>query len=367
MPNLLLITGAAGFVGRYAVEFALKESQYDFILATDLRAPDYQIRIVGQKKFAFIKADLTKPEDVAKIRDWLRAFPDCKITVWHIGGCFNYSASRELLYRVNVLGTKALLEMLLSLGIEFFKSSDETLTSRIQRFVFWSGGVVYGDFNHPDGVLPANENYPVNPQNDYGWSKKEAEDWVLHFHKTFGLSVTIMRLAAIYGPNSRYGMGSALVLNARGHLAPIIAGNRHNKTALVHVEDVIRVASFLSRVPEADGEVYNVVDYTAYSLKTISGFIGEKLNNKPFSGFSLPAWVFKFLIKLIILRAKQLGGKPIIDPELGNMVLLNSHMSNQKLRKLARNYYLDDSLFQFPDSLIGLAKTIEWYGKEGWL
>jgi len=358
MPNLLLITGAAGFVGSHAVKFALKNSNYDVVLATDIRELDLRgIESIAPKDkvFGFIKADLTKPEQLEEIIKYLKNFSDHKIVVWHIGGCFNYQAPKELLYRVNVLGTKALLEKL-------WKFEQR---SRLQRFVFWSGGVVYGTFSHPKGTLPADENYPVDPQNEYGWSKKMAEDWVLYFDRQLSLPATILRLGAIYGPNSVYGMASALFLNASGQLAPLLVGDPNNKVALIHVEDVVRVADFLAWAPEASGEIYNVTDDNDYTMKEISFFMGKKLNNTPFASFALPAWVFRTLIKFVNLRIKKLGGTPIIDPELGNMVLLNSWMSNEKLMALTRKYGREHNLLKYPDSLFGLTDTIESYKKEG--
>ncbi len=355
MGNILLITGASGFVGSHAVKFALESPNYDVVVATDIREPDFLSEAAGNPKFKFIKASLTEPQDFKKIEEFLKAYPEWPITIWHIGGCFNYSVSRELLYRVNVLGTKMLLETFLPRWL---------FTRSLQRFVFWSGGVVYGGFNHPKGTLPADENYPVDPQNDYGWSKKEAEDWVLYFHKQFNVPVTIMRLGAVYGPKSIYGMANALFLNASGQLAPLLAGNPENKAALIHSEDVVRAADFLSWAPEADGEIYNVVDDALYTLKEVSKLMGEKLNNKPYTSVALPAWVLKTLIGLVNRRAKQLKGMPVIDPELGNMVLLNSWVTNQKLKALAHKRGRDD-LLKYADSLAGLEQAINWYKKEG--
>jgi dihydroflavonol-4-reductase len=362
MPKtLLLITGASGFVGSHAVKFALNSPNYDCVLATDIKEINYQWS-ESLKEFVFLKADLTNSRDIQQIADFIKNRNDLhRLVVWHIGGVFNYSAPRELLYRVNVSGTRALLEALWELnGIV---ESDGRFFCRMQRFVFWSGGIVYGNFNHPKGILPAEENYPVNPQNDYGWSKKEAEDWILFYHQRSRFPVTIMRMAAIYGVHSRYGMGSAIALNADGRLAPLLVGDPRNHVALIHVEDVIRVADFLSWAPEADGEIYNVVDDSVCTLKEISIFLGQELNNKPFKFFSLPSWVMKTLIKLVNRKAKELGGLPVIDPELGNLVLINSWMSNRKLKTLAEKHNRPD-LLKYPFSRLGLAETISGYKKE---
>ena len=351
--NILLITGASGFVGRHAVQFGLADSKYAMVLASDAVDLPYIVDPAG-KAFCFFKADLTKPEDLAELRNEFYRLWGYSLTVWHIGGCFNYSASYDLLYRVNVLGTRNLMEMLCSLGV-----------GHIRRFVFWSGGVLYGKFDHPQGKLPADEQYPVNPQNGYGWSKKEAEDWIMFFHRKEGLPTTIMRLPAIYGPGASYGLATAFFLNARGVLPPILIGNPHNKTPLIHVEDVIRVADFLSGVPESNGEIYNVTDYYgSYPVEKVAKLIGEQLNNG-YGNFSLPAWILKVFIALVQLRAKQLSGQPLIDPELGHMSVLNAWMSNAKLLSLLSQYGFSESFFKYPDGLKGIIEVIQWYKKEG--
>ena len=245
-----------------------------------------------------------------------------------------------------------------------------------KRFVFWSGGVAYGDFNHPLGTLPATETYPTVPANDYGWSKLEAEEWAMHFHENSGISVTIMRLGAIYGPYSRYGMGAAIILQAKGQLEPVIVGSGNNKTAMIHAEDVARVAHFLGNCRDANGEVYNVVDDTSPTLAEQAICIGREVGNEPFHNFRMPVRVFRFLIWLTRSMSKWLESEVIIDPGLGEIILLNSWMSKVKLMKLAEeNAELIKELFpgeegyllKHPNTLDGLKQTIGWFREEGWL
>lgn len=357
--QLLLVTGAAGFVGQYALRFALRpDSPYDAVIATDISyVVTFDTGAILERewmrgRYHFVESNLTRREEVAHL---IKATIDValkrgcnEIIIWHIGGLFRYDAPFSALYDVNVLGTENLLMEL------------HRIISRLKRFVFWSGGVVYGDFNHPRGVLPAAEDYPVCPNNDYGWSKKIAEDRLRFFSRTFGFPVTIMRLAAIYGPDSNYGMANAFELNYLGKLAPLLVGKKTNRPALIHAEDVIRVADFLSHAPEAIGETYNVVDDSHYTMDEVNFAIGRAMDNAPFRHFHLPAWVLRRLIRKVKRAAQELGVKPIIDPGLGDMVLPNSFMSNYKLRELAKRHGRDDLLL-YGDSLAGLTVTLPWY------
>lgn len=372
MSKILVITGAAGFVGSHALKFAFQDlyDKYELVIATDVvdlsydpnPTRDSHIPVSSRStrhKLHFVKADLRNPNDMTAILRELRQKPHSDIVIWHMGAVFNYTAPRRLIYDVNVLGTKHLLEAL---------TENTDIVRRIARFVFWSGGVVYGDFNDPQVPLPATEEYPVNPTNNYGWSKKEGEDWVLFFHKNFGVPVTIMRLAAIYGPGARYGMANAYSLMAKGQLPPFIIGDGTNHGALIHAEDVVRVADFLASVEEANGEIYNVVDMTPYTTAELSIFLGKELKNEPFHRFGLPMWVFNIFMKGINGAAKRLQGKPVIDLELANLILADNWMSNEKLLDLAKQHNRPyNGLFKYPDSLEGLRQTIAWYRKEGCL
>ncbi|MDA2936518.1 NAD(P)-dependent oxidoreductase [Patescibacteria group bacterium AH-259-L05] len=359
MSKTLVITGASGFVGSHALDFALTNelSSYGYVIATDIRelgyVPEYK-----DKHFTFVKADFTNADDMTAILRELRQKPYSEIVVWHMGAIFNYTIPRRLIYDVNVLGTEHLLEAL---------TTFDDIRQRIRRFVFWSGGVLYGDFNDPHVSLPATEEYPVNPTNDYGWSKKEGEDRVLFFHKKFGIPVTIMRLAAIYGPRSRYGMAVAYSLMAKGQLVPFIIGDGTNHGALIHAEDVVRVADFLASVDEANGQIYNVVDKTPYTSAELTTFLGRELNNEPFQRLRLPLWIFKLFIKTIDRTAQRVNGEPLVDMELAHMTLADNWMSNKKLIDLAKRHGRENDLLKYPDSLEGLKQTLDWYRKEGWL
>lgn len=356
--NVLLITGATGFVGSCAVRYALRKgSPYGVVVASDIQSRRMP-HVPDSKTYSFVQADLTDAKSVAGLVSTIAdyRYHHYRLFVWHIGGLFNYSAPPADLFKVNVQGTENLLFAL----TETFK-----LSGLLQRFVFWSGGVVYGDFSAPYVDLPATEIYPVAPNNFYGWSKKLAEERIFFFRKAFGLPVTIMRMAAIYGPGSNYGMANAFELQLSGQLSPLLVGDGKGHPALIHVDDVVRVADFLGNTAEAgQGEdknvIYNVVDDSKYTMDQVSIFLGEHLSNTPFRRFHLPKWVLRRLIRRVEQCAKRLKGKPIIDPSLGEMILLNSWMSNGKLRQLL-GYYNRTDVLEYGDSLKGFEATLPWY------
>src|SRR5262245_2726666 len=146
MPPLSLVTGACGFMGTHMVEI-LTEAGHR-VRATDL-AQSYDhddIRtgrfpsILKKLNVEFVPADVTNRETVEKI------LKDVEY-VFHIAAVFSYSASWEILHRVNVEGTRHLLELLKQ--VPTFK-----------KLVLWAAGGVYRFPKGPED-LPLTEQSPI--------------------------------------------------------------------------------------------------------------------------------------------------------------------------------------------------------------
>jgi len=114
-PPLVVITGACGFIGSWAVQIA-KESGFK------VRACDLPSAFAGKddlgsgrarfpevvKKLAdeIVECDITSPETLRDV------FKDATY-ILHIAAILKYDVSWDLLYKVNVLGTKNVFEEIL--------------------------------------------------------------------------------------------------------------------------------------------------------------------------------------------------------------------------------------------------------------
>lgn len=226
---ITLVTGAAGFIGRYTC-LELRQRGLPF-LGIDKR--DSENALV---------CDLT---DQGAISD---LFPSHRFdAVIHLAALLPTAASVDpvLATRVNVLGSIALLEA--------------AILSGCQRFVFGSSSSVYGSsgLNHPNA-----EDQPAAPCDVYGAAKRFVEIVGEKFHETEAIEFAALRIATVVGPGAR-NTSSPWRSEIFGKLG---SGSRHtiplpysddDPLTLVHVEDVARMLVTMTQCRSLKSCVYN--------------------------------------------------------------------------------------------------------------
>lgn len=164
----VFVTGALGFIGRALLE---RYCAAGVEVAGIDRQADTALGVVA--------GDVLEPDS---FRDRLRG---CDV-VFHTAAVVSNVASEEAFWRVNVLGTRRLLEACAAEGVG--------------RFVHLSSVAAYG-FDFPDGV---DETYPLRPNgNHYVDTKVASEQVVLQAHAAAEIECSIVRPADVYGPGSR--------------------------------------------------------------------------------------------------------------------------------------------------------------------
>ena len=153
MKNIL-ITGGAGYIGSHIVEQLVKKNFLKIFIVDDLSTGHK--RLIN-KKAKFIKADINKTQLIKKI------ILNNKIdTIIHLAAKTIVTESElkpKLYYKVNVLGTKSLL--------------DAAKDSLVKNFLFSSTAAVYGS-----KIRYVNENSKTLPDSVYGKTKLQAENLV---------------------------------------------------------------------------------------------------------------------------------------------------------------------------------------------
>ena len=349
-----LVTGANGFMGRHLCRIlaswntGAEEIGYE-ITATDIGGDPHWALVAGEGNTVvpcrYIPCDLRDPVQVDKLVLW-QSFD----VVFHVAGLFDYSAAYDDLYDVNVRGSRNLIR---ALGQDDGVLRSPKVLPR--RIIVWGAAGVY-DFSKGS---PVTETSPKNPKGGYLTTKYMEERLMLDEGARLGIPVTVIRPGGVYGPGSRYGVGFSVILAARGGMGPFYFGPGNTRAGMVHVEDVCRAAAFLARRHEAEGEIYNVNDDSAYRTSELMRTCTKKLGF-PLLPINFPLGVMRFFIGNLSRRAAKKGRISMLNTEMTDLLAYDALLSTEKLRALGWRA-------KWPDSIKGLEATIDWYEKEGWL
>ena len=184
----ILVTGGAGFIGGNFVHYMVNKYPEDMIVNLDLLTYAGNLEtckpVEGKPNYKFVKGDIADREFIFDL------FKKEKFDV-----VVNFAAEShvdrsiedpEIFVKTNVMGTTTLLDACNEFGIKRYHqvSTDE----------------VYGDLplDRPD--LFFTEETPLHTSSPYSSSKASADLFVLAYHRTFGLPVTISRCSNNYGP-----------------------------------------------------------------------------------------------------------------------------------------------------------------------
>lgn len=341
-----LVTGACGFSGSHMVDLLLARG-YD-VIATDVESAP---RRWLNPEVKFIPSDLTDIRSIEKILDSVEV-------IFHPAAVFNYSAPLELLLKVNVQGTKNLLDAAVKKGV--------------RKVILWSTAGVY-DVSKSEGI-PISEEGPIGPSNNYEYSKLKQEELALEYHNSGKIDISIIRPAPIYGPRNLYGFANIIFGIAKIRLPYLVVPKVKNKAVSVHVEDVSEAALFLANKDGTGGQVYTIVDDSDYTFSDVTVLVGRlvgkkvyvlpyEANTKRLSSIMVHVAQVSSLVKKylpIILNTPLLEPLKYVEEDTANYVAHSFRFSNAKLK--STGYKL-----RYPDLKDGLPMTISWYREYGYL
>jgi nucleoside-diphosphate-sugar epimerase len=339
-----LVTGACGFSGSHMVDLLI-EKGYEVVATDRENTPRRWLNPYAN----FIPSDLLDKSSLEKV------VKNCDI-IFHPAAIFSYSAPLEDLIKVNVVGTKNLLDVAVANGVK--------------RIVIWSTAGVYDVSKLKDGAI--DENGPIGPSNNYEYSKLKQEELAMEYHIAGKIEVVILRPAPIYGPRNLYGFANIVFSLAQlpAAIVPII----DNKSVSVHVKDVCGSALFLSQKEEAKGEIFNVVDDSDYTYTDINILIAKMLG-KPAVKIPVRANP-KRISKLLTLVAKISSFSQKNFPLIFELPLISilKYLEEDTARYTAYSYRFSNKKLKsfgykliYPDLKDGLPETIQWYREYGYI
>jgi dTDP-glucose 4,6-dehydratase len=234
----ILVTGGAGFIGRWVVKKLLDEHE---VIALD-NLSNGSLRNIKEfkdnPKFKFIKGDILD----AKLIN--RTFEDVELCL-HLAAQINVQESLdnpEMTFTNNVVGTYNVLEAC--------RKNDA-------RLLLTGTCMVYDTASS----MPINEEHPINPKSPYAGSKIAAEELAISYHHGYGLPVVIVRPFNTYGPFQKSNMeGGVVSIFIRRFLEgkPLVVYGDGNQTRdLLYVEDCADFIVSAAFCKKAVGEIIN--------------------------------------------------------------------------------------------------------------
>ncbi|MCF2138199.1 MAG: NAD-dependent epimerase/dehydratase family protein [Candidatus Thorarchaeota archaeon] len=247
----VLVTGASGFIGRRLLGRLVEEGHevYAFVRRTSntQNFPDgVEIR----------EGDLLDaPSMEAAVKDME--------AVLHLAAYFDfYPSDVDLLYKVNVDGTRNLMNACIGTSVE--------------RFIYCSTTETIGPVRYP----PGNEDTELRPQFDYGQSKVMAEKIVREISRDTGLTHIILRPTGVTGEGDLY-TGYELIKAINDGAIPILPGSGERHIMYTYVGDVVNGFAMALTSKSAGNNTLILCPDEPMKYKDLIPFIADTLGVEP--------------------------------------------------------------------------------------
>lgn len=253
MPQYVLVTGGAGFIGSHLVTALLERG--DRVRVLDNFSTGKRENLVAAA------SDIELHE--GDLRESAACIAACRgaDTVFHLGALGSVPRSIQdpiTTNAVNVLGTLNLLAAAREAGV--------------RRLVFSSSSSVYGD----TPTLPKHEAMRLIPRSPYAVSKLAGEEYCRAFYRTYGFETVALRYFNVFGPrqdpNSAYAAVLPRFLSAltEGRKTEIYGDGLQSRD-FTYVANVVEANLLAAGAPGAAvaGETFNIACGEQFTIKRV--------------------------------------------------------------------------------------------------
>ncbi len=275
---MILITGAAGFIGSNFVHFILEKNKdirvigYDALTYAGNLNNLTSLNKDQKERFKFIQGD---------INDY--HLLDTLFEKYNINCLVNFAAEShvdrsikhpQIFLKTNILGTQTLLEVSKKHWFKNGKWNEES------KFVQISTDEVYGSLGS-EGYFTEKSN--LSPNSPYSASKASADLIVNAYYSTYQAPVNITRCSNNYGPYQfPEKLIPLMINNAINHKKLPIYGDGKNIRDWIYVKDHCKAISLVIEKGKK-GEIYNVGGYNEREniqlVKEIIRIVQNKTND----------------------------------------------------------------------------------------
>jgi len=246
----ILVTGGAGFIGKYLVKSLLEKCNSVTIFDNFSNSTKESISSLVEMGVKIIEGDITKPLEI------INAVKDQEVVI-HLAAKISVSESISNpleTYRVNVDGTKNILT-----------ACEE---NNVKKIIVASSAAVYGE-GEPN--VKSTEEAELNPISPYGQSKVKMESVIKQFESEHLINCIMLRFFNIYGvgQTSEYAGVITKFLERIAHGKSLeIFGDGLQTRDFVAIDDII--SSINDGILNGKSGTYNIGNGKSSTIKDLA-------------------------------------------------------------------------------------------------
>ncbi|HEX9108723.1 MAG TPA: GDP-mannose 4,6-dehydratase [Longimicrobiales bacterium] len=272
MPERILVTGAAGFIGSHLVERLLDRG--DHVVGVDnfdpFYSPEEKRRNIApaqaNPRYSFLEVDCADDEALQAALG-----PEPIDAIVHLAAKAGVrpSIQQPAAYtQANIVATQTMLELARGRGIG--------------RFVFGSSSSVYGNADRVPFREDDRADRPISP---YAATKRACELLCHTYHHLFGTGIIALRFFTVYGPRQRPDLAIRKfgTLMLRGDTIPMF-GDGGMERDFTWIDDILQgVLGALERTRQVPGEyrVINLGESRTTTVRRLIDLISQALRLEP--------------------------------------------------------------------------------------
>ncbi|MBV8727473.1 MAG: SDR family oxidoreductase [Candidatus Eremiobacteraeota bacterium] len=269
---VVLVTGAAGFIGSHLVDAYLARGCT--VIGLDNLTTGARANLehaLYDKRFFFVQADIAgNIEDFERLLRHVNQTPNLILHFASPASPKDYADLPLETMAANAMGTRNCLEV---------------ASQRKARFLFASTSESYGDpLEHPQKETYWGHVNPIGPRSCYDESKRYGEALTMAYWRTRDVDARIVRIFNTYGPRMREKDGRVVPNFVRQALAgePLtIYGDGTQTRSFCYIDDLIDGIVRYASAPSLAGNVINLGNPAEFSIlefaKVVSSAAGVPL------------------------------------------------------------------------------------------